>query len=122
MLDEILTLLWTVLVVVLVLILAYVFTRFVVGRASGRWTSGGGQKIRVLERVPIGKDQKLLLVQLGEEYQFLGVTSGMVTCLRRVSEEEAMRWQQEEAKKPQPMSFQESLRQVLEQRKNKGGH
>lgn len=119
--EELLTLLGTVFAVILVLVLAYVCTRLLAGRLPGA-TIGSGQRIRVLEKIPVGKDSRLLLVKLGDSYQFLGVTDGSITCLRQVPPEEAEGWEQPGSGAARPTGFQESLRQVLEQRRNKGGH
>ncbi|MGO5114638.1 FliO/MopB family protein [Candidatus Avoscillospira sp. LCP25S3_F1] len=117
--DELLTLLGAVVTVLLVMALAYGCTRLLAGRLPGTVT-GSGQRIRILERVSMGKDSHLLLVKLGDTYQFLGVSQGTVTCLRQVPPEEAEHWDQtgEDTRTP---GFQAALRQVLEQRKNKGG-
>lgn len=117
--EELLTLLGTVFTILLVLALAYGCTRLMAGRLPGAIT-GSGQRIRVLEKVPIGKDSRLLLVKLGDTYQFLGVAQGSVTCLRQVPPEEAEGWDRTD-ESPRDTSFQTALRQVLEQRKHKGG-
>jgi flagellar biogenesis protein FliO len=51
--------------------LAYVVTRYLSGR-SGSGQSRG--QIKILERVGVGKDRQILLVQLGSEYFLAGVT------------------------------------------------
>lgn len=117
--DELLTLLGTVFTILLVLVLAYGCTRLLAGRLPGTVT-GSGQRIRILEKVPMGKDSHLLLVKLGDTYQFLGVSQGAVTCLRQVPPEEAEQWDQT-GDDTRASGFQAALRQVLEQRKNKGG-
>ena len=59
-LDEIVSLVWALAVICGVLALSYWFTRYVAGRASaGR---PRGRQIQLLEEIPVGKDQKLLLV------------------------------------------------------------
>ena len=73
--DELLTLLGTVFTILLVLVLAYGCTRLLAGRLPGTVT-GSGQRIRILEKVPMGKDSHLLLVKLGDTYQFFGRESG----------------------------------------------
>lgn len=117
--DELLTLLGTVFTILLVLVLAYGCTRLLAGRLPGTVT-GSGQRIRILEKVPMGKDSHLLLVKLGDTYQFLGVSQGAVTCLRQVPPEEAEHWDQT-GDDTRTTGFQAALRQILEQRKNKGG-
>ena len=122
--KEILHLLWSLLVIVAVLLLAYGFTRLLAGRAGGGLTRYRGRRVTVLEKIVVGKDQKLLLVKLGEEYYFLGVAQGSITNLGQVPEEVAAQWEAEDAQgkdTPSGMPFQEALRKVLEQRNGREG-
>lgn len=115
--KDVLSLVGTLAAVCAILALAYLFTRYVVGRtALPRGLRG--RHITILEQVPVGRDQKLLLVQVGERVYLLGASQGSVTYLRTVPEEEADRWRTEAAESPVPeMSFQEALRNVIRQRK-----
>ena len=125
MLKEIAGLLWTILLIVAVLVLAYAFTRFVAGRAAGSASIRyRGRRLTVLEQVTVGKDQKLLLVQRGERYYFLGAAQGGISCLEQVSPEEAERWKQEAESgqdTPPTIRFQDALREVVERRRDRGG-
>ena len=78
--------------------------------------------ITVLEKVPVGRDQKLLLVKLGEEYYFLGAGPSGITCLGQVPKQTVEEWEKAKKDQPSPMSFRQSLEQVIKQRKDKGGH
>ena len=105
--DEILELVWALAAICAVLLLSYWFTRYVVaGRA-------------VLEEIQVGKDQKLLLVQAGEQICLLGAAPGGITCLRTLNREEMGQWEQEGAPEGacQRISFQEALKSVLQQRR-----
>ena len=121
--EEVIHLLWAILVVVAVLVLAYAFTRFVAGRAGGRFHYRG-RRITVLEQVPVGRDQKILLVKLGEGFYFLGSAQGTISCLTQVSPEEVERWRLEDEAQSQTaasLGFREALRKVMDQRKDRGG-
>ena len=121
--EELIDLLWAILVVAAVPVLAYAFTRFVAGRAGGTFRYRG-RRITVLEQVTVGRDQKILLVKLGEGFYFLGSTQGAISCLVQVTPEEAERWQQEDEERGQAassLSFREAMRKVMEQRKDRGG-
>lgn len=115
---EVLSLLWALLVTGLILALAYWFTRHVVGRMAVGGP-GHGRRLAVLEQITVGKDEKLLVVRMGERVYFLAVTQGGVTTLRELSPEEAAPWLDDQAG-PQLTagdSFAQALRRVLEQRK-----
>lgn len=115
---DILRLVWTLLVIVVVLVLAYLFTRFMAGQAAGgphRFRRG---RFTVLDQVSVGKDQKLLLVQLKDQVYFLGAAQGGITCLDKLPAEELT--QGEEAAGQQNPSFSEALQQVVNQWKKSG--
>lgn len=101
-----------------VLLLSYWFTRYVV---AGRAAAGRlkGRHVTVLEEIQVGKDQKLLLVQAGEQICLLGAAPGGITCLRTLNREEMGQWEQEGAPEGacQRISFQEALKSVLQQRR-----
>ena len=98
---------------------AYLFTRYVAGRGQGGGPSRLGKRmLTILDQVAVGKDQRLLLVRAGETYYFLGVTQGSITCLEKLTAEEAEAWMggADGAAAPK-MGFQEALHSALEQRK-----
>ena len=94
--DEILELVWALAAICAVLLLSYWFTRYVV---AGRAAAGRlkGRHVTVLEEIQVGKDQKLLLVQAGEQICLLGAAPGGITCLRTLNREEMGQWEQEGA-------------------------
>lgn len=115
-------LLWSLFVVTAVLVLAYLFTKYAAGRLGNglRFRKG---KMTILEQMPVGRDQKLLLVQIGDTVCLLGVAQGGITLLEKISQETLDQWKQEEAGQEelgQKLSFQEALKKVLEQRKKPG--
>ena len=91
MVQEVLLLLKALLITVLVLVLAYWFTRHMAGRMAGG-SRVRGRCITVLEQVSVGKESKLLLARLGDRLYFLAMTPGGITILREVTEEEAASW------------------------------
>ena len=118
--PETLQLVWALLVVAAVLALAYLATRFLGGRmgAGARLRRG---RVTVLEQIPLGRDQKLLLVRMGGFLYLLGVTQGGITRLEKIPEEKLAGQEGEpSAGRDQPPSFSEALKKVLEQRKKSG--
>ena len=81
-------------VIVLVIGLAYWFTRHVVGK--GKLPSFGMLRkdgdLSVLTHTQIGKDQRLAVVQAGERYFLLGITAHNISLLSELTAEEAARW------------------------------
>jgi len=118
--DTWLSLLWVLVCIVLILGLAYWFTRHVASR-GGLGVLGadrGTEQLRVLARLALGRDQFLALVQAGERYLLLGVTPSSVSLLTELTQEEAKAWS-EEQKPPPPPGFQEALHTVLQQKRQR---
>ncbi len=112
-------LLWALFVTCLILALAYWFTRHVVGNMAGG-RLGRGRHITVLEQIPVGKDQRLLLVKVGERLYLYGAAPGGFTNLGEIPQELL----DDEENTPGSKSnaaisenFAQALRRVLEQRK-----
>lgn len=79
--------------VVLVLVLAWLCTRWLAGMRLGVGPRQGGERrMQVVDRLSLGKDVGLILVRLGERYVLLGVSPSGVTQLRELTEEEAAAW------------------------------
>lgn len=123
--TEIGTLLGMLTAVVVILLLAWLFTRYLAGRAPGamRFSRNRSEKLRLLERMPLGREQYLAVVRAGETYLLLGVTGSQITLLRELSAQEASKWTEEETDAPSEgapgasMPFRDALREVWKQRK-----
>lgn len=113
--------LWVLILTGGVLVLAYWFTRHVVGRMAVKRRIGG--RMEVLDQMPLGRDQRLVLARVGKTVYLLGVSSGGVSCLRVLTNEEAQDWltpgpeQDSGGDGGEGPHFREALRRVLEQRR-----
>jgi flagellar protein FliO/FliZ len=110
--------------VFVILALAWVFTRYVAARGlqAGRFSGGRDGKIELVEKLPLGRDQFLVLARTGESFLLLGVTQGSITLLRSFTKEEAENWKNANNMNPPiqnggTMPFREALKQVLNQRR-----
>ena len=118
MLDNILTLLWMLICVVVVIVLAYLFTRFVAGRGGAIGLSGSNGQFKVLARLSLGREQSAALVKAGERYFLLGAAPSGITLLAELTAEEAAEISPPpDPDQPAPPSFGEALRTVLKQKK-----
>ena len=116
--NNLLSLVWLLVCVVAIIVLAYLFTRYVAGRGGSFLGAGGGtDRFKVLCRLPLGRDQAAVLVQAGERYLLLWVTPSGVTMLAELSREEAEALYARPTDQPAPPSFGEALRTVLKQKK-----
>lgn len=116
--ENILELVWALFAIIIVLGLAYVFTKYVAGRFGGNTSHFRKGHITVLEQIVVGKDQKLMLVRVGESIYFLAMSQGSITCIKEISKEEMELWDKNMEMQTTPkITFQEALRKVIEQRK-----
>ena len=113
-----LSILWMLFCVVLIPGAAYWFTRRVVGRGGlGALGKGRGRQMELLDQLPVGREQRLVMVRAGERFFLLGITAGEISALAEFTAEEAALWQQEQVEQPPAPSFREALQITL---KNKG--
>jgi len=118
-LDNILSVMWLLACVLVVIALAYLFTKYVAGRNGSFLGAGGGTDLfKVLARLSLGREQSLILVQAGERYLLLGVAASGVSLVAELTREEAQAlYPRPGPSQPVPPSFGEALRTVLKQRK-----
>ena len=118
--DSWLSLLWVVICVALILVLAYLFTRYVAARGLPNGFGGrGAEALRVLSRLPVGRDGTLAVVQAGERYFLLGITPSAISNLAEFTKEEAEAWSAKQEEQPAPPSFKEALHTVIRQRRQR---
>lgn len=116
--DTWLLLLRLIISVVLVVGLAYWATRLL-GKWKGIGDVGVGRSgipIRPLSRTSIGKEQNLMLVQVGERYLLLGATPGGISTLAEFSQAEVDSWCSLKGLPEEKMPFRDSLRAAIKKR------
>ena len=116
-LDSLLSLLWMLVCVLAVIVLAWLFTRYVAGRGGAIGLSGGTERFKVLSRLSLGREQSAVLVKAGEKYLLLGVTPSEINLLKELTAEEAEAVYALPPDQPPPPSFGDALRSVLRQKK-----
>ena len=116
-LSSLFSLIWMLVCVLVIIVLAYLFTRYVAGRGGTLGVPGGSERFRVLARLPLGREQSAVLVKAGEKYLLLGVAASEITLLKELTQEEAEAVYALPPDQPAPPSFGEALRSVLKQKK-----
>ena len=120
-LAEIGTLIGALAAVSAVLALAWIATRCLAMRLpAARFSAAGAGRLRLVERLPLGREEYLAVVRAGETVLLLGVSAGQITLLKELSADEAAQWTAEPAG-AQPMPFREVLRQVLQKNQKQEG-
>ena len=115
-LGSLFSLIWLLVCVLAIIVLAFLFTKYVAGR-GGMIRGGGSERFKVLSRLPLGREQSAVLVKAGEKYLLLGVTTSKITVLKELTPEEAEAVYVLPPDQPAPPSFGEALRTVLKQKK-----
>ncbi len=108
------SLLWLTGILVLILALAYMSTRFLAMRSG---SVQPGRHIQILEQQMLGRDQKLALARVGERWFLLGIAPSGVSLVAEFTAEEAASWQAE-ALENRP-SFWEAVVKVMDQKKGR---
>ncbi len=91
--SQLLSVLGLLAVILLVLVLAWLFTRWAGrGMGGGLFAASRAGRIRVLDRAAIGRDQALLVVKAGQRYLLLGSTPAGLSLLVELTREEGENW------------------------------
>ena len=116
------SLLGVIIAIVVVIGLAYWFTRLV---GNGKIPAFGigrrDDKLSVLAQAPIGKEQRLAVIQAGERYFLVGVTAQNISLLAELSAEEAAQWLPESGEEGdgQTPSFKQAFMDSLRNKKQR---
>ena len=110
--------------IVVVIGLAYWFTRYVVG---GKHLGSLGllqknQQLQLLAQTQVGKDQRLAVVRAGSRYFLLGLTPQNISLLAELTQEEAAVWLQEPGgpdSGPQAEGFQKAFEKAFNREKKR---
>ena len=114
--KDLLSLLGIILVLVLVMGGCYLFTRWA-GMGLGGSLGRGSARMQVVERLPVGRDQALLVVRLADRYLLVGSSPNGVSLLAELTGEEGALWAPPEPKTDQPgMDFRELVRKLREKK------
>ncbi|MEG1049992.1 MAG: flagellar biosynthetic protein FliO [Oscillospiraceae bacterium] len=94
----------------LIIYLSYVVSRRL---AQGASAMGVSKYMRIVDRIPLGKDRYLLIVTIGEKVFFLGVCDQGVTTLSPLEATDLI--EQEKAAMPTSQSI-ENFKQLLQKK------
>ena len=107
--SDLLSLLGIVLTLALVLLASYLAARWAGTGLGGRLGAGGGQHVRVLERVSLGRDQTIVVVRAANRFFLLGSSPSGFSLLAELTEEE-LSAPSSDGVPPEPPDFRALLR------------
>lgn len=124
--EEILSVLWVLVCTVAVLALCYYVTRRLTRLpALSRYAGGIPRegRLEVLARVPLGKDQSLVVAAVGKRCFLLGCAAGSISLLTELTEEEAAAWMtRREENSTEQRPFRDAMSELLKQKVQRGEH
>ena len=109
-------------IVHLVLVGAWLFTRWTGKYLGGGFMTlrGGGSRIQILDRAVLGRDQALLVVRAGQRYLLLGSTAAGLTLLAELTKEEGEHWNppapSEGPEQAKPLDFRALMQRLREKK------
>lgn len=106
--QDIISVLGAILMIIAVVVLAFYSTRWLGKRMGG---SASGRYLTVIDRVSLGQDKYLAVVKVGHKHLLIGVSSGSVTNLGELDEQDLAAAQPP----PQPPSFGDAFKHSLKQ-------
>ena len=114
--KDLLSLLGIILALLLVLGGCYLVTRWA-GKGMGGGLGGGSARMRVVERLAVGRDQALLVVRLADRYLLIGSSSAGFSLLAELTEEEGALWSPGAQPADKPIvDFRELMRKLREKK------
>ncbi len=118
---DLLSLLGILLVLLLVLVACYLVTRWAGTGLSLRFGAvPAGRQMRVLERLPVGRDQAILVVQAAGRYFIIGSSPSGFSLLAELTEAEGALWSSPSPSDipngSNPLDFSEILRKFREKK------
>lgn len=84
----------TFVVVVVIIYLSYLASKYI-GRGMGR--IGSSRYMRLIDQIALGQDRHVAIMQVGGKYLLVGVTSGQISLLSEVQDEELFPLEPDEA-------------------------
>lgn len=116
-LGTIIPLLLALLAVVAVIYLSYIFSKYL---ALGASKMNGAKYMRVVDRMMLGQDKMMMIVQIGDSYYLTGVTSQNVQIIKELSGEELIEMEVSSQSMPlqQVTSFKSALQKYMKKKDN----
>lgn len=71
----------------IVIYLSYLFSKYV-GRGINQ--SSASRYMRLVDRITVGQDRHIAIMQVGEKYLLVGITAGQITVLADLKEEDLL--------------------------------
>ena len=89
MLRSIVTGFGTLLIIIAILFLTYIFTRYIGNKmGTGRYTGGTSRYLGTIDRMFLGQESSVALIRVSDRIFLIGITNDNVNLLTEIREEE----------------------------------
>lgn len=100
--------------IVVVIYLSYLFSKYV---AVGASRINAAKYMKVVDRLALGQDKLIVILQIGEQYYLASVTSQSVQILKELSSEDLIEMKPAQSGGFQAISFKNTLQNYLKKEK-----
>lgn len=114
MVKGIATAIGTLLIVILILYLAYVFTKYL-GRGIN--IKSRSSCMKVTDQIMLGRERSAAIVQIGTRYFLVGLTASQVTLLSELDKDEIESLQDSDEQPPSQSDFKDILLKIGNRKK-----
>lgn len=83
----------TIAVVIFILYLSYLFSKYM---AVGAIKLNQSKHIKIIDKMVLGQDKMIVIVQIGKKFFLIGVASSNIQMITELSEEEIISYEKEE--------------------------
>lgn len=113
--TSVIPLVLTLLAVVFVIYLSYLFSRYIAG---GRGLGMGKTKyMKIIDRIVVGQDKYAAIIQIGSKYFLMSVTTNDVKIMKELSDSDLIELDFNKADKDQPSeSFKDVLKKSIKKK------
>lgn len=117
MFQGIVTAFGTLLVVIVILYLTYICTKYI-GKTMGvKGMRGNSRYIKMLDQIVLGQESSIALIKISERVLLIGITSGQVTVLTEVEENELIPLPFPETEGGSSMDFKDIIERLKDRKK-----
>lgn len=117
MVKGIFTAIGTLVMVVLILYLAYVVTKYIGNGVSVKARSGSMQ---VRDQISLGKDRSAAIVQIGQRFFFIGISGSQISMLSELEEEDLSSLNISEVSQKQYPDFRDMMDKIGKGKRKNG--
>ena len=118
MLQSIATAIGTLLIVVVLLFLTYICTKYIGTRMSvGRYAGGSSRYISVMDQIPLGQESSAALVKISGRIFLLGITGQNVNLLTELKDDELLELSVPESTNYAGAAFKDVIERLKDRKK-----